>query len=213
MEPCQWLATAKTVISVFFPFTEDVRKSTAEVDKEKPSPLWLHGRIEGQRFISKTAEYIVEVLREQGFEAMIPLADERFRSVSGKAFAGDEKWQDKLFSSNWSERHAAFACGLGTFGLSKGIITERGIAGRFLSVITNAEIEPTKRKYTELYEYCTRCGACINNCPVGAISFEKGKEHLSCSDFLNETKKYYSGKYGCGKCQVNVPCEHGIPKR
>ena len=36
----------------------------------------------------------------------------------------------KGYFSNWSERHIAYAAGLGTFSLSDGFIIERGIAHR-----------------------------------------------------------------------------------
>ena len=63
-------------------------------------------------------------------------------------------------TSLWSERHAAYVCGLRTFGLSKGLITKKGIAGRFTSLITDLPLLADERAYTDVYEYCTRCGAC-----------------------------------------------------
>jgi epoxyqueuosine reductase QueG len=104
-------------------------------------------------------------------------------------------------------------CGLGTFGLSKGLITSKGIAGRFGSIITSLYLPPNKREYEEIYEYCSMCGACVKKCPVNAISIEKGKNHIICSKFLNQTVEKYKPRYGCGKCQVGVPCESMIPKQ
>jgi epoxyqueuosine reductase len=40
------------------------------------------------------------------------------------------------YASSWSERHAAYAAGLGTFGLCDGLITARGKAVRFGSIIS-----------------------------------------------------------------------------
>ncbi len=37
----------------------------------------------------------------------------------------------------------AYISGLGTFSLSKGIITEKGMAGRLISLVTNAALPPT----------------------------------------------------------------------
>jgi epoxyqueuosine reductase QueG len=103
-------------------------------------------------------------------------------------------------------------CGLGTFGLSKGLITRKGIAGRFGSIITELYLSPDKRGYENIYEYCSMCGRCVKNCPVNAITIENGKNHIICSDFLDKTREKYSPRYGCGKCQINVPCEFIIPK-
>jgi len=45
-------------------------------------------------------------------------------------------------SSNWSERHIAYAAGMGTFSLNDAFITEKGIAIKLLSVVTELEIFP-----------------------------------------------------------------------
>ena len=66
---------------------------------------------------------------------------------------------------------------LGTFGLSRGLITKRGMAGRITSIIINAEFEPDERPYTGIYDFCIRCGACALKCPVKAISMEYGKNN------------------------------------
>ncbi|MDR3200897.1 MAG: 4Fe-4S binding protein, partial [Spirochaetales bacterium] len=105
----------------------------------------------------------------------------------------------------------AYACGLGTFSLSRGLITKKGVAGRFGSVITSLAIPATGRPYSGLYDYCTNCGACLRNCPVRAISRENGKDHVPCSRFLNKTRAENAPYYGCGKCQTATPCETGIP--
>ncbi len=66
-------------------------------------------------------------------------------------------------------------------------------------------------KYCDIYEYCTKCGVCALKCPVDAISIDTVKDNKKCSDFLDLTKKKYKTRYGCGKCQVSVPCERKIP--
>lgn len=201
--PQEWLAGAKTVISYFLPFTQEVKKSNHGTER-RPSNEWLHGRIEGQRFVLALDEYVKGLLMDAGYQAVIPAADPRFHCVT----AGKEQSD---FTSNWSERHAAYICGLGTFGLSKGLITKKGIAGRFGSVITDAPLEADMRPYTGIYDYCTGCGACIRRCPADAISKEYGKNHIKCSAFLRETKEQFAPRLGCGKCQTMVPCENQIP--
>jgi len=202
--PGEWLEGAKSVISFFLPFTGEVRKSNKE-NYSEPSSLWLHGRVEGQKFINLFCSFVAETLRAEGHEAVIPSMDSRFKTF--------RRYNGLEFTSRWSERHAAYICGLGTFGLSKGLITEKGIAGRFGSVITTAAFDVTKRRYKEVYEYCTMCGACIKNCPADAITMEEGKNQTICAAFVDATAEKYKPRYGCGKCQVGVPCQNGIPKK
>ncbi|KOA18561.1 4Fe-4S binding domain protein [Clostridium homopropionicum DSM 5847] len=73
------------------------------------------------------------------------------------------------------------------------------------------DLEPDRRDYENIYEYCSMCGKCVKNCPANAISLIYGKSHDACSDFLDKTAEKYKPRYGCGKCQINVPCESNIP--
>ena len=150
MAPQEWLPGAKTVISFFVPFTKEVKDSNrCKIDTpyedglpQRSSAQWLHARIEGQLFLNKITDHIQMLLKKEGFVSVCPTTSENFRNITP-------------YISNWSERHAAYAAGLGTFGLSKGLITEKGMAGRFGSVITDAEFSPTIRPYSDPFEYCT----------------------------------------------------------
>lgn len=198
--PTEWLSGAQTIISFFFPFTAIIREGNKQY-WDKPSPSWLHGRIEGQEFIKAFAQNMVDKIKAEGYQAMAPSIDARFASQHGPKF-----------TSNWSERHAAYACGLGTFSLSKGLITEKGVAGRFTSVITNAQLPPTGKSFASYDANCIKCGQCAKNCPAGAISLAKGKNHVICNAYLAQIKKEFVPRYGCGKCQVGVPCETRNPR-
>lgn len=208
--PEKWLPSAGTVVSFFLPFTEEVRYSNRE-DASDPSQEWLYGRIEGQAFIARYMKNLEQILCEQGIKTCVPGLDERFDiqfvPISAKGTS------DFRASSRWSERHAAYACGLGTFGLSRGLITEKGMAGRLASIIVSEKWEADERNYTGVYDYCIRCGACAANCPVHAISPEKGKNNILCNKHLESMKSKYAPRYGCGKCQVGVPCEFRAPGR
>lgn len=206
--PEEWLPEARSVISIFLPFSEAVRSSNTP-DLNEPSDQWLHGRIEGQAFLEALCREAAGWLEAEGHRAVIPAVHEEFRIHRDPA---RKELGQPVFASNWSERHAAFAAGLGTFGLSKHIITAKGVCGRFGSIITDALLEPTIRPYTEPYEYCTFCGACIRRCPVDAI-FPEGKDVQICSDYVDGTRQRYAPRYGCGKCQLAVPCTDRIPRR
>lgn len=207
--PEDWLPGAQSILSFFMPYTAAIRSSNVPTCTE-PSDAWLHARIEGQNFILKVSHMLAGWLCEAGYEAIVPAdhPDYRVERHPERAALGEPP-----YVSNWSERHAAYAAGLGTFSLSKNLITEKGVCGRFGSVITNAPITATARAYTDPYEYCTFCGLCGRYCPGEAISVGKGKNLIACQDFLNTTKVKYAPRYGCGKCQMNVPCETGIPGR
>ncbi|MBU3189985.1 4Fe-4S binding protein [Clostridium bowmanii] len=208
--PREWLPQSKTVISFFLPFSEAVKRGNGR-DSAWPSEEWLHGRIEGQAFINKLCKYLKAELINAGYNSLVPALEERFWAKT--ALKGGLVHPEASFTSNWSERHAAFVCGLGTFGLSKGLITAKGVAGRFGSIITELYLPPDKREYENIYEYCSMCGACVKKCPVNAISIEDGKNHMICSKFLDQTAEKYKPRYGCGKCQIGVPCEGKIPKQ
>lgn len=203
MNPTQWLESANTVISIFLPISREVRNSNS-VDMDWPSSEWLYARVEGQQMIGKLNAFIRDKLIEGGYAAVSPCLDGRLFTREG--LPGAEKVEPD-FTSNWSERHAAFICGMGTFGLSKGLITERGVAGRFTSIITNLKLKPDRRLYSGLYEYCSMCGACVRNCPSAAITVEGGKDHTKCAEYINTTRLKYYPRWGCGKCQIKVPCE------
>ena len=207
ISPEEWLPGAKTVISIFLPFTVRVREANRQ-DMAWPADEWLHGRIEGHAFQNILCRFALELLEKEGFPSMAPMTDSRFKTGSPVI---KDKTEQANYTSNWSERHAAYAAGLGTFGLSKGLISRKGVAGRYLSIITCLALEPDKRPYTGAYDYCTNCGACIRNCPAKAISKEHGKIHYPCSEFLDSVKAKHSPYYGCGKCQVKVPCESMAP--
>lgn len=208
--PHEWLHDAQSVISICYPFSPEVRKSNLN-NLDLPSDLWLHGRVEGHEFIHEADQRIVEWLESQGYKAVVP-------ATSGKVRVNKREPEDAvgrpMFTSSWSERHVAFVAGVGTFGLCTHLITEVGKAHRLGSIITNAPIEVTARAYGEdPFAYCTRCGACTKRCPVDALSLEGGKDFQTCWVYMEETKIRFKPRYGCGKCQLVVPCEAGIPKK
>lgn len=196
MSPTEWLPGAKSVIVYFLPFSPKVRQANRA--DGAPAPEWLYGRYEGEIFNVALRQFIAAEIEKAGGQAIVPILDQRFKV--------------EAFRSNWSERHAAFIAGLGTFSLNKSIITECGAAGRVGTIITDMAFAPTGRKYTLYDEYCTKCGACIKRCPAECITLQ-GKDNTVCSQYLDQTLAMYKPRYGCGKCQTKVPCENRRPKK
>ena len=208
MSPEEWLPGAKSVISFFLPFTERVCVSNSGAP-EDTSPEWLHARVEGQDVLDLFTVKIKEYFEACGEKACVPSIDERFGMKFRPLEEGDPEGIHA--NSKWSERHAAYVAGLGTFCLTRGLISAKGVAGRYGSVIVSQRIDPDERPYTGIYDHCIRCGACIARCPANAISLEYGKNQHLCHEFLEASKIAYKPRYGCGKCQVGVPCEDRIP--
>jgi len=179
-----------------------------------PCLRWNHSRFQGEAFNDHLRQFVTAYLAEQGIFAVAPVLLAQFKMLHSA-----QGW-----GSTWSERHAAYAAGLGTFGLSDGLITARGVAHRLGSVVASAGWPASPRPYTQYQQYCPyisdgTCGACITRCPVGAIG-PHGHDKDRCRQFLFEDlagwlkKPGYIGAYGaCGLCQTRVPCEFGIPRR
>lgn len=200
-----------TVISWILPQTE---RTKADNRKEKlyPSERWARARIFGEEVNVKLRRHVVAALEAEGYRAMAPMLSPLWEGKRSERF---------VFASTWSERHAAYASGLGTFGLCDGLITPKGKAMRVGSVVAQIQIPPTPRPYEDHRAYClffTKgiCGKCIKRCPVGAIS-EAGHDKLKCLGHLRPgTAEYVKSRYGfdgygCGLCQTAVPCESKIP--
>ena len=188
MSPEEWLPGAKSVVSLFFPMSEAVRLSNRE-ETDRASLLWAVARIEGQAYILRFMAALAEILRDAGCGVCVPAADPRWQSVAaGKGLEGYPEITPATFGSRWSERHAAYVCALGTFGLSRGLITRRGMAGRFGSVVVSAAFAPDPRPYTGVYDYCIRCGTCARRCPANAIDLENGKDHMKCMACVSASK-------------------------
>ena len=162
--PHEWLPHARSVVLFFFPIAENLRESN-RLDACFPSNGWLNARIEGQAFINAFSAEVAMMLEAEGFRTLAPTLDPAYVTTV------DEASEDltRLYSSNWSERHVAYICGLGTFGLSGSLITAQGTAGRMTSLVTEAPFEPSARRPARFDEDCIRCGACEPKCPFGAI--------------------------------------------
>jgi epoxyqueuosine reductase QueG len=200
-----------SVISWILPITSRTRQSNRQQTKG-PSRRWAYTRWYGEKFNNALREHVVKLLTERGYLAVAPALQPYFRTSS------DERGH----YSNWSERHIAYAAGLGTFSLSDGLITEHGIAHRCGSVVTNLELEPSPRTAASPRANCLfyvnkRCLACIRRCPAGAIT-ERGHDKIRCHEYINSEIGYLKEEYGveeagCGLCQTKVPCEFKNPAR
>lgn len=199
-----------SVISWILPFSRSIRERNRE-ETYRSSKVWALAKTYGEELNGKLREHIASFVNDRGFVTIVPTHSPLFEVLQS---------EEAGFSSNWSERHVAYVAGLGTFGLSGGLITKSGIAMRCGSVVTSLTLKPTPRPYSHHHEYCLfygshTCGKCIKRCPGGAIS-ENGHDKeicmIHCAEIMQMSDDYDPVMPTCGLCQTAVPCEAGIPK-
>ncbi len=202
-----------TVIAWVLPFSQALR-DRSRPETSLPAKEWSHGRFYGEIVNDELRRHVVDFLSGNGFRALAPSLSPRWERLHDVRVG---------HASRWSERHAAYAAGLGTFSLSDGLITARGIAHRLGSVVAGLAVEADNRPYIGTYDYCLKyssdtCGVCIKRCPAGAIS-EAGHDKDRCYDYIRQVvmpsvnDAYKVSTPSCGLCQVGVPCEWAIPVR
>lgn len=205
-----------SVVSVVLPIGESIRRANRE-QKERASREWALLRTFGDEYFMEAArKFLVNELNRHGRRAVTPV---------------DTEWYGIKASStgpvsNWSERHVAYAAGLGSFGINDGFISEKGIAIRLFSAVTDLRATPDVRTAASHMENCLlcskgSCGACTTRCPAQAIS-RAGHDKMACREFVygQESREWAvenggEAKWGagCGLCQTKVPCESRNPMR
>lgn len=204
--------TPATVISWVLPITKHTRASN-RLESQYPSQRWAETRNFGEQFNTSLRRHLVAWLESKGFRAAAPQLLSAWHEFPESPVG---------IASSWSERHAAYAAGLGTFSLTDALITPKGIAHRLGSVITDLKLEPSQRPYPERRANCLHfregtCGACMARCPVGAITRDGHNKYI-CREYVYQTipktvaERYRVTATGCGLCQTKVPCEGCIPE-
>ena len=205
---------ATSTVRVFcwvLPISEPTKRSNSAMTR-KPSQRWAHTRHYGELFNNELRAEVERYVKHRGGNAVAPVTSTDFRVVQD---IPDEP------SSTWSERHALYAAGLGTFGLCDGFLTPVGKAMRCGSVVVDLPLPVTERVHTSHTAACTylsrgSCGDCISRCPAGAIG-PSGHDKKACENYLLEILSAVADVYdvsiaGCGLCQTAVSCESGLPR-
>jgi len=203
---------AASVISWILPIT----RSTCDTNRREtvyPSRAWAETRNFGEQLNAALRRHLVTWLQTQEQHGVAPQLAPNWKEFGSPPVG---------IASSWSERHAAYAAGLGTFSLNDALITPIGIAHRCGSVVTDMPLAPTPRPYQNFRHNCLfyreqSCGICISRCPVGALS-QNGHDKAKCSQYVYKTivnevaVNFGVTATGCGLCQTKVPCEAQIPK-
>jgi epoxyqueuosine reductase QueG len=220
-------AARLSVIAWALPFSPGVRESNRE--GEWPSPLYSLARNRGQAVIRGMSRHLVSLLGSRGVTTAAPALSTAYDIFHSAAFT---------YSSTWSERHVAYAAGLGRFGLNGSLITPRGSHVRLGSLVAGLALDLPASGPEGFRAPCfesrgTLCRRCIDRCPVGAVTPE-GLNKKTCNarrkairerSLPSLQKKHplkrfrlsidgtrrWSYPLGCALCQCGVPCEGREP--
>ena len=193
--PKDFLEDATIIVSYFLPFKREIGKSNK--CEGLPSEAWAKAYIDTNKMAQDINEYIVDEIEKLGYKGVNP--------VNAGVF------DQNILKSNWSQRHMAYAAGIGTFGINNLLISEKGSCGRYFSVITNLDVksdEPIKEERC-MYKKDKLCGVCVKRCKNNALTYE-GFDRFKCSSQLQENKKIL-GASVCGKCAAELPCSYKNP--
>ena len=207
--PTETLPDASAVIAYYVPFTRELAKINTEYGR-LAAPEWAESYEQTNTMFGVLNQHLIGFLEGLGF----------IGSVSKEASTFN---QEKLIS-NWSQRHFAYAAGLGTFGINNMLITKSGCCGRYSTVVTNLPLEPDQPIDKEicLYKKNGSCGICVRNCPTGALTVSDFNRY-ACYELCQENAAIYTnfgssyleeagdaansaGSDVCGKCITASPC-------
>lgn len=203
-KPSDVIENATIVVAYFVPFLKEM----ADTNKVRglASEEWALAYEETNEMLGAINEHLIKTLGELGYRAAVHPESKKFD-------------RDRVISS-WSHRHIAYMAGLGTFGMNNMLITEKGCCGRYSTLVTDLDVIPDEPLDDELciYKKSGNCGACMANCPSGALTatgFDRYKCYKVCLDNAAVHTAFGSsyaddgeavGSEVCGKCVAGMPC-------
>jgi len=201
MLPEELLPGARAVVSFFLPFECGVVIANL-AHREKVATEWARAYVETNALINGITARLIETLAGYDVRAATVPATHNFDPVT--------------LVSRWSHKSVAVIAGLGSFGLHHLVITDAGCAGRFGSLVLDADLPVTRAEPVErcLYYHDGSCTECVSACPVAALNEDGTIDKQRCWErLLNITPEFaHLGTADvCGKCSLG-PCalESGV---
>ncbi|WP_292386977.1 epoxyqueuosine reductase [Methanosarcina sp. UBA5] len=191
LHPKEIFPEAKTAVTFFLPFEKELVKQNLKSGVVKES---IQASVDTSHLIREINEKLKTELAKDGVTVIVPKVIFDYKNNG--------------FDVSWSHKSAAYAAGLGTFGVNQMLITRAGCAGRIGSLLISAEILPTPRPKEEFcrHKRGEKCLVCVDRCQSGALSLN-GFDKEKCFIRLQEEEKAYPelNQHGCGKCTTG-PC-------
>ncbi len=194
--PQDFMENPKVVITYFIPFTKELAGTNVNVEENKASEEWGSAYNITNKMIGELNEYLAAELVKMGYRAHVT--------------EGVTMYYD-ILKSNWSQRHLAYASGLGTFGINNLLITKEGCCGRYGSIVADIPVEPEYALKEEncLYKSKGLCKKCVENCFSGALTVD-GFDRVKCKEACSKNAERVDAEV-CGKCATNIPCAFTAP--
>jgi len=195
MLPGDLLHGARSVVSFFLPFDPRVVDANAE-HRDQVAREWAVAYVETNALIGRITAHVIERLAARGIRATAEPATHNFDPVT--------------LASHWSHKSVAVIAGLGSFGVHHLVITDSGCAGRFGSLVIDADlpITPVTPKERCLYFQDGICLECVVRCPADALDENGNIDKQRCWSRCLEVAREYAHlglAEVCGKCAVG-PC-------
>ncbi len=192
--PTDLLPGARSVVSFFLPFARWVVEANAQ-HREAVAREWAVAYVETNALIGRITAHLIESLGNLGVRAAAEPATHNFDPVS--------------LVSRWSHKSVAVIAGLGSVGVHHMVITDAGCAGRFGSLVLDADlpVEPGETRERCRYTHDGGCLECVARCPVDALDAD-GLDKQRCYRHILEIAKGYEDlglADVCGKCTIG-PC-------
>ena len=147
--PEDLLPGAKSVVSFFLPFAPEVPIANGK-DRHQVAEEWAVAYVETNQLIGRITARLIEQLAEHDIRAAAEPATGNF--------------DRETLVSWWSHKSIAVLAGIGSFGLHHLLITDAGCAGRFGSLVLDAELpinKPEKKETLRILSGSNLYGVCV----------------------------------------------------
>lgn len=203
-----------SVLSFAMPFDLKTVGENAEA-VEYPAATWFEAKLKCFKAAESVLVKIQANLNEKGIKNLRPGSSKSYKL---------HKQANGFEHPTWSERHVAYVCGVGTFGLHGALITPKGCTHRLASLLIESEFDHYSVMAQSPFADCLflqkgTCGACIKRCPADAINKENRRLVPKCREIAyirNQPKcqeMLGEATGGCAFCNVKVPCAIKSPMR
>lgn len=150
-----------------------------------PTKIYFHHYRQANAILDQIAFKVSNFIQNKGYKAL-PIPASQIVD-----------WEKQ--SAHLSHKKLGELAGLGFIGRNNLLVNpEIGARFRLVTVLTNMPLEPDKRLTLD----CSKCRACINICPAGAIKEKKEDfDHIKCFEKLKEFRnKRLVDQFICGVC-------------